>query len=138
MESGKHGPESVLKVKHVSRPRAIERIRSVLKALTDDEHCACAAAARFGIFCKGFRDLSDEDFRRRFDWIAGKRPGVSREELERLVSLYHLGRQEVRGLSLCCDVETREHCACDGWNTFDSKTLEQFYLELTGQPVQIG
>jgi len=138
VESGKHGSESVVNVEHVSRPQAIERIRERLKTLTDDEHCACAAAARFGIFCKGFRDLSDEEFRRRFDWIAGKRPGVTREELERLVSLYHLGRQEVGGAALCCDVETREHCACDGWNMFDNTALERVCVQLTGQPIRVG
>lgn len=121
-----------------TRPQAIERIRTNLKLLTDEEHCACAAAARFGIFCKGFQSLSDADFRRRFDWIARKRPGASREELEQLVSFYHLGRQEVTGAALCCDVETREHCGCDGWNMFDNRSIEQFHLELTGRPVRIG
>ena len=78
---------------HISRPVAIERLRQVMKALTDEENCMCTAAARLGIFCKGFRHLSDEEFRQRFHWIARKRPGASREELERLVSLYHCGRQ---------------------------------------------
>jgi len=95
-------------------------------------------AARSGLFCHGFQDLSDAQFRKRFDWIAAKRPKASRAELEQLVSLYHLGRQEVRGAALCCDVETREHCACDGWNRFDNEKLEEFCLELTGRPVRIG
>ena len=123
---------------HLSRPQAIDRIREQLKALADDEHCACAVAAGFGIFCGGFRALSDDEFRRRFAWIATKRPQASREQLKALVSLYHLGRQEVRNAALCCDVETREHCACDGWNMFDNRALEKFVLELTGRPVQVG
>ncbi len=85
-----------------------------------------------------FRSLPDADFRRRFAWIARPRPKATRPELEHLVSLYHLGRQEVGGAALCCDVETREHCACDGWNRFDNPTLEKFCLELTGRPVRIG
>jgi hypothetical protein len=129
---------SLLPFEHLSRPQAIERIRERLNALTDDEHCACAAAERFGVLCKGFQKLSDLEFRRRFDWIARKRPNVSREELEQLVSYYHLGRQEVGGAALCCDVETREHCGCDGWNMFDNRALEKFCLELTGCPIQIG
>ena len=87
---------------------------------------------------RGFSALSDAQFRKRFDWIAAKRPKASRAELEDLVSRYHLARQEVRGTALCCDVETREHCACDGWNRFDNRALERFCLELTGRAVQIG
>ncbi len=123
---------------HLSRRQAIDRIREKLKALTDDEHCACAVASGFGIFCGGFRALSDEEFRRRFAWIASKRPQASREQLETLVSLYHLGRQEVGKAALCCDVETREHCACDGWNMFDNETIEKHVRELTGVSVRVG
>lgn len=130
----KEGP---IPVERLSRPAAIERIRANMKALTDDEHCACATAARFGVLCGGFRNVSDSELRRRFDWISRSRPNASRQELEQLVSDYHLGRQEVTGASLCCDLETREHCACDGWNMFDNQTLERFCLELTEQPVRI-
>lgn len=130
--------ETIQTVAHLSRPQAIARIRERLQALTDDENCACAAAARFGVLCRGFSKLSDAELRTRFRWIARSRPGVSREELERLVSLYHLGRQQVAGATLCCDVETRNHCACDGWNMFDNPTLEKFCCELTGAPVRIG
>lgn len=120
---------------HLSRPQAIERIRESLKALTDDENCACAVAGRLNVFCGGFRALSDDEFRARFSWIASKRPGAPRRELEELVSLYHAGRQEVGHAALCCDVETREHCACDGWNAFDNRTLERFASELTAASV---
>ena len=70
--------------------------------------------------------------------ITGYTMFLTRSELEHVVSLYHLGRQEVRGAALCCDVETREHCACDGWNRFDNAALESFCLELTGRRVEIG
>ena len=69
--------------------------------------------------------------------LASKRPSASREELEKCVSAYHLGRQEVQGVGICCDVETREHCACDGWNQFDNAALEKFCLEITGARVSI-
>ena len=123
---------------HLSRPQAIERIREKLKALTDDEHCACAVAARLNVFCGGFRALSDGEFRTRFSWISRKRPRASRGELENVVSLYHIGRQESSQAALCCDVETREHCACDGWNRFDNPELEKFVFELTGASVRVG
>jgi hypothetical protein len=91
-----------------------------------------------GVFCRGFARLSDQEFRRRFDWIVRTRPACSRAELEEVVNLYHLGRQEVTGAALCCDLETREHASCDGWNTFDNATLEQFALELLGRSIRIG
>jgi hypothetical protein len=121
----------------VTRPQAIELLRRKLEHLPKPEECLCAAAGRYGIFCGGFRKLSDEEFKSRFDWIAGKRPGASRAELENLVSLYHIGRQEVHGARLCCDVETREHCACDGWNAFDNAELERLCFEIARRRVRI-
>jgi hypothetical protein len=121
----------------LSRPQVISRIRARLRQMTDDEHCACAVARRFGVFCHGFEGVPDKEFRQRFDWIARRRPGASREELENVVSLYHLGRQQVTGTTLCCDLETREHCACDGWNMFDNDALARFHQELTGTPVRV-
>ena len=121
----------------LSRPRAIALLRDRLSSLTDDEHCACTVAAKENVFCAGFRELPDAELRRRFSWIAKSRPGISREELESLISVYHLGRQQVAGLTLCCDVETREHCGCDGWNRFDNLALEGAILELTGRRVLV-
>ena len=122
----------------LSRPEAIALIRRKLSGLTDEEHCMCAAAASVGIFCRGFARLSDEQFRQRFHWITSKRPRATRAELEEVVNRYHLGRQEVTGAALCCDLETKEHASCDGWNTFDNPTLESFCNELLGRAVLIG
>lgn len=130
-------PKEIQQIERLSRPGAIELLRSKLQSLCDDEHCACAAAAHLGVFCQGFRKLSDADFRKRFDWIARKRPKATRAELEKLVSYYHLGRQEVTGAAICCDAETREHCACDGWNMFDNSQLETFCRELAKRTVRI-
>jgi hypothetical protein len=125
-------------VEHLSRPQAIERMRSMLKRLTDEEHCVCSVVGRLGIFCRGFKQYSDEELKQRFDWIARKRPGVAREKLEDLANLYYLGRDEATGAAICCDVETREHAGCDGWNRFKNAELEGFYRTLIGQPVIIG
>ncbi|SRR6266542_514346 len=130
-------PQDIQNTQRLSRPQAIEVLRKKLLSMCDDEHCACAAAAHVGVFCKGLSGLSDEAYRKRFDWIARKRPKATRPELEKLVSLYHLGRQEVTGSAICCDAETREHCACDGWNMFDNSQLEKFCLELAGRVVRI-
>jgi hypothetical protein len=130
--------ETPPQVVELSRPQAIDEIRKILKALPQDDVCACAITARYGIFCQGFARYSDDELKSRFAWIARPRPKASRAELERLASAYHLGRQEVTGAELCCDLETREHCGCDGWNTFDNHALEDLYSNLTGRRVRIG
>jgi hypothetical protein len=123
---------------HLSRPQAIAAIRERLAAMCDEEHCACEAAAHLGVFCRGFRDLPDAALRGRFDWIARSRPGITRTELTRLISLYHVARQQAGGFALCCDAETREHCGCDGWNTFDDDFLARTYKDLTGRDAIVG
>ncbi len=125
-------------IRHLTRPEAIALLRQKLVSLCDSEHCACTAVARLGGFCGGFRDLTDAEFRRRFHWIARTRPQATRPELEELVSQYHLARQEVGGFAVCCDTETREHCACDGWNSFDNAALSRFVREFTGLDVLVG
>lgn len=137
MHSGASTGTAVFIGERLSRPTAIALLRERLSELAGEGNCACATAGRLDVFCGGFSALSDRELRERFSWIARTRPHASREELERLVSLYHLGRQEVAGLPLCCDVETREHCGCDGWNRFDNPALEGAVLELTGRVVVI-
>ncbi len=131
-------PTTPMRPLHLTRPQAIAAIRERLAKLCDEEHCACSAAAHLGVMCKGFAAMTDDQLRKRFDWIARRRPDASREELERLVSLYHIGREEVGGFQLCCDAETRDHCGCDGWNQFDNTRLAETYKELTGREAIIG
>src|SRR5262252_6125686 len=121
----------------MTRPQAIDRIRRCLSAGETDEQCACVVASRYGMFCGGFAKLSDKELRQRYHWIVRKHPGIAREELERLASLYHVGRQQATGCALCCDVETRDHCGCDGWNSFDSRTLESVCFDMTGEVIRI-
>ena len=124
--------------RHLSRPEAIAALREKLRNLTDADHCVCAVATRLGFPCHGFTQYSDGELRQRFSWIAAKRPGASRAELEELINLYLLGRQEVAGAKLACDVETREQDLCGGWNNFDNPRLEEFYARVFGRPVSIG
>lgn len=122
----------------ISRPQAIERMRQTLKGLTDEDHCLCSVVGRLGIFCKGFKQYSDSELKARYSWIARKRPGATRDALEELANLYYLARGEVTGAAIPCDLETREHSGCDGWNNFDNQQLETFYRTLTGRDARIG
>ncbi len=123
---------------HLSRPEAIAMLREKLRTLTDADHCVCAIAARLGFPCHGFAQLSEAQLRERFPWIAETRPAASRAEMTELANLYLLARQEATGAALACDVETREHDLCGGWNTFDNEALEQFFAKVFGRAVHVG
>jgi hypothetical protein len=125
-------------IEKLSRPQAIEKMRQKLRKLTDQDHCVCAVVGELGIFCKGFKGLPEKELRQRYHWISRRRPNAPRELIEELANLYQLGRQEVTGAAISCDVETREHAGCDGWNTFNNQQLEEFYLALTGEQAEIG
>ncbi len=125
-------------IEKLSRPQAIEKMRQKLRKLTDQDHCVCSVVGELGIFCRGFKALPDKELRKKYHWISRKRPNAPREAIEELANLYHLGRQEVTGAAICCDVETREHGGCDGWNNFKNSQLEEFYVALMGEPAEIG
>lgn len=131
-------PTPITESEHLSRPEAVALLRTKLQTLTDEDHCVCAVASRLGLPCGGFSQYSDDEFRRRFAWIADKRPHATRSELEETANLYLLGRQEATGAALACDVETREHDACGGWNTFDNTALEGLFQKVFGRPARIG
>jgi len=125
-------------IEKLSRPQAIEKMRQKLRKLTDQDHCLCAVVGELGIFCRGFKAMPEKELRKRYHWISRRRPNTPRELIEELANLYHLGRQEVTGAAICCDLETREHGGCDGWNNFSNRQLEEFYVALVGEPVEIG
>jgi hypothetical protein len=133
MQSGTPRP-----IEKLSRPQAIEKMRQKLRKLTDQDHCLCAVVGELGIFCRGFKAMPEKELRKRYHWISRRRPNAPRELIEELANLYHLGRQEVTGAALCCDLETREHAGCDGWNNFSNRQLEEFYLALMGESAEIG
>jgi hypothetical protein len=132
-ETGLNAPEAL------SRPEALARLRSKLQSLVDEEHCSCAVASRLGLGCGGFRQFSDAELRQRFSWIARTLPrNAPRSRLEELVNAYLLGRQEVTGMAVTCDVETKERDGCSGWNGFDNGAVEDLYWRVFGRRVRIG
>ncbi len=48
-------------MKTLTRTEAIDRLRSHLLGLMDDEHTICDVAAARGIFCLGYRRMSDQE-----------------------------------------------------------------------------
>lgn len=66
----------------------------------------------------------------------GKRPGISRAQLETIANLWELAQQEVQELPLSCDVQFRMRDTCTGWRAFTNEQLSRFYFELTGRALR--
>ena len=125
-------------VEQASRLEVISRLRERLGKLSEPDHCVCETAGRLGIFCKGFKGLSDAEFRDRFGRLFRRRVGQPRQAIEALIGLDHWRRRDAGGARICCDVETGEPDVCAGWNRFDAASLERFHRKLTGKPVRIA
>lgn len=121
----------------MTREEAIARIREKLVGLTDEENCMCKVAAERGIFCNGFRQFGDKELRERYWWIVRKRPDITRAELETIANDWQLAQQDVRDLPIACDVQTKVHDTCRGWNDFSNEQLGAFVKQLTGEEVRV-
>lgn len=124
-------------IQTVPRQDAIARLRKELMRFTDEENSVCKVAAERGIFCDGFHRYSDAELRKRYDWIADRRPDLKREELETIANDWQLAQQEVFELPIACDVQQRVHDTCRGWNDFTNEQLARFYQQLTGEEISI-
>lgn len=122
----------------MSRQTAINRIREALEMLTDEETSICKVAADHGIFCNGFNRYTDNELRRRYGWIVRKRPNMSREDLEEIANNWQLAQQQVHDAEFACDVQTKLHDTCCGWDDFTNEQLEGFYQQVTGREVRVS
>jgi hypothetical protein len=120
-----------------SRPEIIDMLRSELLQRAGGAVSACRVAAEQGIFCLGFARYTDAELRRRYEWIARRRPDLSREELEEIADRWQMARQEVEGLSCACDVQAKVHDTCCGWDDFSNDDLMRFYYEMTGREIMV-
>lgn len=124
-------------VESVSRNELIERLRSLLLEFSNEETSVCKAAMERGVFCRGFSRYTDGQLKRRYDWIVRKRPGISRTELEQIANYWQLAQQQVHGIGFACDVQTRLHDTCGGWDDFTNQQLADFYGELTDRKIEV-
>ena len=127
------------KAKPVSREELVKLVREeLIKRAGDDDMSACKAAGEQGIFCRGFARYSDLDLRRRYDWIARRRPKMTRKQLEEIANRWQLARQEVEGMPIACDVQQKAHDTCRGWDDFTNEDLAKFYFEMTGKEIAVA
>jgi hypothetical protein len=116
-----------------SRAVLIELLRDQLALLADGEGSICKVAAEKGVFCRGFHRYSDEELKRRYDWIDRKQPGGPRARLEEVADRWQLARQDVTGQRTACDVQQLEGDACRGWDDFSLEDLARFHRELSSR-----
>jgi hypothetical protein len=121
----------------ITREEAVTRLRTALLALTDEENCICKVASERGVFCHGFSRFSDAELRDRYWWIVRKRPDIGRAELEKIANDWQLAQQDVRGMGIACDVQTKIHDTCRGWHDFSDEQLAVFYRQVTGLEIRV-
>ncbi|HKY32952.1 MAG TPA: hypothetical protein VJV23_10475 [Candidatus Polarisedimenticolia bacterium] len=124
-------------MKTLTRSQAIEAIRARLLEMVDDDHSMCRVAGEKGIYCRGFRDLTDEQLRRKYYWLHKDRP-LSRGQMEDLADRWQLARQIVDQVPISCDAQCLEKDTCEGWNGFDDAQLARYYRELIGDDVSVS
>jgi len=124
-------------IQTLTRTDAISLLRQALIQSTDEENSICKVAAERGVFCKGFHRYTDEELRKRYDWIVAKNPLMTRDELERIANDWQLAQQEVYELPIACDVQMKVYDTCRGWNDFTNEQLAKFYYQITGDEIAI-
>ena len=130
--------QPIPQVPTLTRQAIIASIRERLEQLTDEETSICKVAAEHGIFCNGFKRYTDNELRRRYGWIVRKRPGMTREELEEIANNWQLAQQQVHDVPFACDMQTKLHDTCGGWDDFSNDDLAGFYSQLTGKETHVN
>jgi hypothetical protein len=121
----------------MKRDEIISGLREQLLKLTNEDKSMCQVAAERGIFCRGFRQMSDAELRARYWWLVRKRPDISRAELEGLGNVWQLSQQNVRDANLSCDVQSQVHDTCGGWDDFTDEQLAVFFKQITGKQIEV-
>ena len=124
-------------IQTMTRADAISNLRRELMQSTDEENSICKVAGERGVFCKGFKRYTDDELRKRYDWIVAKNPLMTRDDLERIANDWQLAQQEVHDMPFACDVQQKVYDTCRGWNDFTDEQLAKFYFQLTGDEIAI-
>lgn len=120
-----------------TRQQAVHALRRKLLEMTDDDHSMCRVASEKGIYCRGYRPLTDEQMKQKYEWILHRNPTMSRAELEDLANRWQLARQIVDKVPFSCDAQQIEHDTCSGWDGISDDELIRFHRELLAEEIQI-
>jgi hypothetical protein len=121
----------------LERRQAVAMLKARLLELVDEDHSICEVASRYGIYCHGFGQWTFDELKERYWWLADRRPGITRPQLERLANIWQLAREEVLGTDLACDTQALEHDTCHGWDEWDERRLARYVFELCGEQVTV-
>ena len=121
----------------MTRDQAVRALRRKLLEMTDDDHSMCRVASEKGIYCRGFRQLTDEQMKQKYEWILRRNPAMNRAELEDLANRWQLARQIVDQVPISCDAQQIEHDTCSGWDGVSDADLVRFHHELLAEEIQI-
>ncbi len=119
------------------RSEAIAALRTELLKHAKADESLCEVASKEGIFCKGFKQFSDEELFKQYDWMAKKLNITSREDLETYANLWQVSQQQTTGLATACDVQCEEHDTCNGWDTFNNAKLALFMYQVCHEKVRV-
>lgn len=124
-------------MRNLTRKQTIEALGKWYQQFVDDDHSLCEVAGRFGFFCGGCAQWTLKQLKQRYDWIANKRPDITRKELEELANAWQLARQQLHGVPLPCDSQVIERDTCTGWDEWSNADLARFYAEIEGETIEV-
>ena len=114
-----------------TREEALVKIRQFLAANTRDDETTCQAAARLGIFCRGFDQWSVEQLRELYPWLANKMPkDTPKQEFLKLVIAWDNARALAHKSPTTCDALATDHDACLGFDRFSNAQLKLLFPQL--------
>lgn len=120
-----------------TRQQAIRALRRRLLEMTDDDHSMCQVASEKGIYCRGYRQLTDDQMKQKYEWMLRRNPSMSRADLEDLANRWQLARQIVNQVPISCDAQQLEHDTCSGWDGVTDVDLIRFHRELLAEEIEI-
>lgn len=123
-------------MKTIQRTQAIDDLREVLLRMVDRDNSLCRVASWRKLFCRGFGQWSRSELEQRFPELE-REPPLARNHLEWQANRCQLGRQDIFGGKLPCDVARGEAAPCRGWAEFDERELARFHRELCGEAVVV-
>lgn len=113
-----------------SRQALIDRLRSALIPMIDEDRSICQVAAERGIFCRGFRRWHIAEFDRRWRPAIGRSTHLTRDQMEKYANLWQLTEQVCQRVTLACDLTPGPTTPCRGWEEFSDEDLARFSRDL--------
>ena len=114
-----------------SRPEAFRRIREFVLSNMRDDETSCQAAARLGLFCRGYDQWTTEQLRGIYPWLAVRLPkDATREQLLKLIVAWDGARMLVHDVPTTCEAKALDHEGCLGLERHKGDSLKKLFPQL--------